>query len=309
MDAVPGGARIWGAFALVALVWGTPYLLIKVAIEDGMPPVLIAFFRVAVAAAILLALAAPRGRLRGLGSRWPAVLAFAVIEIAIPFPLLALGETRVSSSLAAILMASIPLIVALFGFWFEPAERVDRRGLLGLLVGFSGVVAIVGPDLGAASGQLLGMLAVLGAAVGFSLGPIVLRRWLEGLDTIGLMAVSMAIATLVLAAPAAASLPAADPGTAAYGSVLALGLICTALSFVLLMFLVRAVGAGRALLVTYFNPAIAVLLGVLILDERPGPALLGGLALILLGSWVASGRRIALGGAIIRRLRLRAAKE
>src|SRR5262249_24781467 len=136
--------RGWAAFAAMSAVWGVPYLFIKVAVDDGISPAFVSFARVVIAAAVLLALGAHAGVLSSLRGRWRWLAVYAVAEIALPFPLIAAGEQRVSSSLAAILIACVPLMVAVIALRFDPSERVTGVRLVGLLVGLAGVVALVG---------------------------------------------------------------------------------------------------------------------------------------------------------------------
>ncbi|MBA3865377.1 MAG: DMT family transporter [Solirubrobacterales bacterium] len=284
--------RAWVAFAAVSVVWGTPYLLIKIAVDGGMPPVALAFSRVVLGAVVLLAIAWRLGTLPTLRGRWRWLAAFGLAEIAIPFPMIAVGEQRVTSSTAAIVIATAPLLVALLAIRFEPAERVGGRRLCGLLVGLAGVAALVGLDVSADSGELLGVAAIFVAAAGYAVGPMVLKRHLADLDPIAAMGASLAIAALLLAPLAATSLPAVSPSGGALASVIVLGLLCTAFAMVLMAVLVDEAGPGRALVVTYVNPVIAVGLGVAFLGEAPGLGAVLGLLLILAGSWLATDGRL-----------------
>jgi drug/metabolite transporter (DMT)-like permease len=284
-------ARAWILFAAVSTLWGIPYLLIKVAVDDGVAPADLAWARVVLGAAVLLGLAwhagvlgAVRGRLR-----WLAV--FAVIEIAIPFPLLAEAERHVSSSVAAIVIAAAPLFVALLALRFDASERVSRRRLAGLSTGLVGVVALVGVNFAGRREELFGTAAVLCVAFCYAVGPMVLKRHLSDLDPRASMGVTLAIATVLLTPAVAIDPPTAVPSTAALGSLLGLGLLCTAAALALYGALVAEVGAGRALVITYVNPLVAVALGMAILGERPGVGAAAGLVLILGGSWFATGGR------------------
>ncbi len=175
-------ARAWIAFAAVATLWGIPYLFIKVAVDDGVPPVFLAWVRVVLGGGVLLALAWRAGVLGPLRGRWRWLSIFAVIEIAIPFPLIAAGEQHVSSSLAAIVVAAAPLFVALLALRFDDDERVRGSRLGGLLLGLLGVVALVGIDATGSRGELLGAGAILLSAFCYAAGPMILRRKLGGID-------------------------------------------------------------------------------------------------------------------------------
>jgi drug/metabolite transporter (DMT)-like permease len=280
--------RAWGAFAAVSVLWGIPYLFIKIADDHGMPPLLLAWGRVTLGAAVLLVVSWRAGTLpslRGSG-RW--LLAFAVLEIAIPFPMIALGETRVASSTAAIVIAAVPLIIALLTLRFEPSERVAGLRLIGLLVGSLGVAALVGIDVSGGGGELLGVGAILLAACGYASAPLILKRHLVELDPTAVMAACLTIAATILTPFAAIDLPRAHPSAGALASVVVLGLLCTALALVLMAILIGLAGPARASVITYINPVIALALGIVFLSEEPGAGTLVGLALILVGSWLAT---------------------
>jgi drug/metabolite transporter (DMT)-like permease len=283
--------RGWAAFAAVSVVWGVPYLFIKIAVEHGATPMFVSFGRVALATALLLPLAARRGALRGLGARWKPLVAFAFAEIAVPFPLIAFGEEHVSSSLAAILIASLPLTIALLAIRFEPSERVDGARLAGLLVGLGGVVLLFGVDVAGSADEALGAAAILVAVVGYAIGPLIVKRSLADVDPLGPVTAALAISTLMLAPFALIDAPGELPDAAALWSVAALGVVSTALAFIFYFTLIAEVGPSRASVITYVNPIVAVALGVVLLDESLTLAAAAGLLLILLGSWLATGGR------------------
>jgi drug/metabolite transporter (DMT)-like permease len=284
--------RAWTAFAAVSTLWGIPYLFIKIAVEEGVPPAFLAWTRVWLGAAVLLALAYRAGVLRSVRGRLRWLAVFAVTEIVIPFPLIAAGEQHVSSSLAAILIASVPLIVALLAVRFEPGERATGTRLVGLLVGFAGVVALVGIDVAGRSDELLGAGAILVAAVGYAVGPMVLRRHATDLDPRATMGVSLAVAGVVLTPFAAVDPPTAVPPFDALAALVILGVACTAAAFVFYAALIAEVGPGRATVITYVAPVVAVALGVTVLGERPGAGAVAGLLLILAGSWLSTDGRL-----------------
>lgn len=283
------GRRDWAGFFGLAVLWGIPYLFIKVAVEDGVPPIFLAWIRVLLASVVLLALAARAGTLgsvRGLG-RW--IVAYAVVEICLPFPLIGFGETKVSSSLAAILIAAVPTFIALLSLRFNPEERLTRTRAVGLAVGFAGVVALVGIDV--QPDDLIGAFAILLAAFGYACGPMIYQRRFGALDVRAAMGASLAAATVVLT-PFALADPPDGLTTEAGVAIVVLGLLCTAAAFALFAVLVNTIGASRTSIITYVAPVVALGGGVLFLDERVGAATLLGLGLILAGSWLSTGGRV-----------------
>jgi drug/metabolite transporter (DMT)-like permease len=287
-------SRAWVAFAAMSLLWGIPYLFIKIAVDDGVPPAFVAWARVVLAAVVLVALAWRAGTLRSLrgGGRWRWLAVYAVLEVSLPFPLIAFGETRVSSSTTAIVIATVPLIAALLALRLAPGERLTGRRLCGMLIGFAGVVALVGIDVSDRPGELLGVLAVMGAAAGYAVGPIVVSRGLAGLDGRATMGVSLAMAAVVLTPLAALDPPHEVPPAGALAAIVVLGLVCTAAAFVTFSILIREAGPSRAVIITYVNPVIALALGVALLGEHPGAGALAGLLLILAGSWLSTDGRL-----------------
>jgi drug/metabolite transporter (DMT)-like permease len=264
-----------------------PYLLIKLALSE-ISPFVIAWGRVTLATLILLPIAWKRGALRSLRPRTAALISFSLAEFAIPLVTISLGEQWVSSSVTGILIATVPLGVVLLSRFFGVREHFGAGRMGGLIIGFIGVVALLG--LGTISGPLgwAGVACMLIAALGYSVGPLLIQRHLDGLDPIGPLAASLSIASAVLFVPAVLTWPVRWPSPAALTSLAALGVFSTAIAMLLMFYLVGHAGAARATLITYINPAVATLLGVSLLHERLG---LGGAAafpLILLGSWFAS---------------------
>jgi drug/metabolite transporter (DMT)-like permease len=284
-------ARAWALFAAVSVLWGIPYLFIKLAVED-LSPVMVAWGRIAVAFAILLPYALHRGALRGLRHAWKPLLVYSVVEIVLPWPLIGFGEQRVSSGLAAILIAAVPLVVALMALRVDPDERAEGTRLIGLVVGFAGVVVLLGLDVAGRPGELIGACAILLAAVGYAAGPMIIKHRFAQMDALGPVTASMGISALVLGPFAIVSAPASAPSGQTIVSVLVLGVACSALAFLLFFALIGEVGPGRATVITYVNPVVAVTLGVILLGERPAPSAVAGLLLILAGSWLSTGGRL-----------------
>jgi len=276
-------------FACVAVLWGIPYLFIEIAIEGGASPLLVGWGRVAIGAAILLPIAWRLDYLEGLRSKTKPLVAFAIVECALPWWLIPLGQQEVSSSLAAILIATLPILAALIAFRIDPAERVTGVRLAGLLVGIAGVVLLLGVDVAGRPGEILGAIAILIATSCYAVGVFIVKRSFADVNPIGAVAVALGISTVVLAPAGIASIPGAQVSTGAVGSIAVLGSFCSALALILFFSLIAEVGPTRASVITYVNPAVAVLLGVTLLGESLGPAAVAGLLLILAGSWISTG--------------------
>ncbi len=274
-------------FLSMAIIWGIPYLFIRVAVAEISPPVLV-FLRTLIATAILLPVALLRIDLRAVLVHWRWVAAFAAIEIAIPWVLLGSAEQRLSSSLTGLLIASTPLIGTVFAVATGGTDRLGRTGVLGLLVGLAGVLAIVGGDF--ATTDALAVVQVLLVAVCYAIGPAILARRLGGVPSLGIMALSLAGSALLYAPVAVLQWPAAPLSTNVIVSVVVLGTICTAAAFILFAALIGEIGPVRATVITYINPAVAAILGVAVLQETFTPAMGVGLALVVLGSALATRR-------------------
>jgi drug/metabolite transporter (DMT)-like permease len=287
-------------FALLSAIWGVPYLFIRIAVRDGVPPLVLAWARVTLAAAILLALAWQAGTLPAVRGRGRAIAAYAVAEIVFPFSLIATGERHISSSLAAIVIAAVPLIMAVIAMRFDHAERPSPQRAFGLAVGFAGVIALVGIDVAGRESELLGTGAVFVAAVGYAVGPMIIKHRLSRLDARATMGASLAVASVLLAPLAALTWPSRTPAAGGMAAVVVLGVVCTAGAFAILPTLIAEVGPSRASVITYVNPVVAVALGVVLLGERPGAGAVAGLLLILTGSWMSTDGRLPPGLARLR---------
>lgn len=283
-------ARGWALFAAVSVVWGMPYLFIKIAVDDGLTPGFVAWSRVALAALVLLPVAVKTGALRGLPLRW--LVAFAIVEICIPFPLIGFGEQRISSSLAAILIAALPLVIALLALRFDGAERPTPTRLAGMLIGLAGVAALVGIDIGGSGAELVGAGAVLIATLGYACGPLIVKRRLAGANPLGPVTAAMGIASIILLPFGIGDFPSEAPPSDAVVAVVVLGLVCSALAFLLFFRLIAEIGPGRATVITYVNPVVALALGVTVLGESVTAGAVAGLLLILAGSWLATDGRL-----------------
>lgn len=279
--------RVGGTFAALCVIWGVPYFFIKVALTE-VPPLGVAWARIALGAMVLLPVAWHRGSLRGLGLHKRPVLAYAFAELVIPFALISVGEQWVSSSLAGILIATVPMMVILLSPLFGVRERLSVRRLCGLVIGLVGVVTLLGLD--AVDGVLgwVGVACIVLATLGYAIATLIVQRHLAGADELGAVATSLGIATIVLLPTTLWSLPARVPSLLVLTSLVVLGVVCSALALWLFVYLIAQIGAARAAVITYVNPAVAALLGVMVLHEPFGPGAVLGLALILLGSWLAT---------------------
>jgi drug/metabolite transporter (DMT)-like permease len=274
-------------FAAMCLIWGIPYLMIRVAVRE-LAPVTLVFFRTAIAALLLAPIAAYRAELRPLVPRWRPLLAYTAIEVAIPWVLLARAETKLSSSLTGLLVAAVPLVGALIVTLTGERERLGGRRWLGLLVGIAGVAALVGLDVG--SVDVVALVEVGLVAVCYAIGPIILSRTMSDLPPYGVVAASLLLTALAYLPFALARWPSAMPSAHVVESVIGLAVICTALAFIVFFALIAEVGPVRATVITYVNPAVAAILGVTLLNETVTTGMILGFALVLAGSVLATGR-------------------
>jgi len=273
-------------FGVMCVIWGIPYLLIRVAVRE-LTPAFLVFARTGFAALLLLPLAARRGELRVLLPRWRSLVLFAIAEIAVPWLLLSRAELRLTSSLTGLLVAAVPLVGAVVTAAAGSADRLDGRSWLGLLVGIFGVAALVGLDFGRVG--VVPLLEVCVVVVGYATGPMILSRRLSGLPSLGIVAASLTLTAVAYAPVAAVQVPA-HVRLDVILSVAGLAVICTALAFLLFFDLIAEVGPVRATVITYVNPAVAAVLGVTALGERFTPGMGLGFALVLGGSVLATRR-------------------
>ncbi len=275
------------AFAALGIIWGIPYFFIKVAVEE-LSPFVIAWGRVTLAAAILLPIAWQRGALRSVGAHLGAILAFAVVEFVVPFSAIGVGERWIDSSTTGILIASVPLTITVISRYFGVHEPLDPWRLAGLVVGLLGVIALLG--LGTVSWPLgwAGVGCMLLATVGYAVGPLIIQKYLKGLDSLGPIALSLCASSILLLVPAAVTLPSSMPSAFALTSIAVLGVLCTAVAMLFMFYLVKEAGPARASVITYINPLVATLLGVMLLHEQLGVGGIMALGLILFGSWLAT---------------------
>jgi drug/metabolite transporter (DMT)-like permease len=278
--------RGWALFLAMSVIWGIPYLLIKVAVDE-VSPVVVVFARCIVGAAILLPWTIAKGQLRPALRHWRALLLFTLLEMAGPWLLLSYAETKLSSSLTGLLVATVPFVAALAARLAGEDERLTPVRLLGMGIGVVGIAALLGLDVGGA--QLLPILAVALTVVGYATGPLVISRSLPDVPGVAASAIALGVTAVVYAPFAVPRLgQVADASAPALLSLVGLGAVCTALALALFFALIREVGPQRALVITFVNPAVAVLLGVLLLGEPFTLGIAVGLPLVLVGCVLAT---------------------
>ncbi|MGV0853257.1 DMT family transporter [Mycolicibacterium phlei] len=278
-------ARGWTLFLAMSVIWGIPYLLIKIAVEGVSVPVLV-FARVAIGAAVLLPLAFSRQTLTMVRTHWAGLLGFAFFEIIAAWFLLTDAERHLTSSMTGLLIAASPIIAAVLDRC-TGGERLGPKRIAGLAVGICGVAVLAGPHLGGAPWPIAEVLLV---ATCYAIAPLIAARRLADVPALPMTAVCLSFAALVYAAPAVTTWPTALPSTRVLVALAALGVVCTALAFLLFFALIREVGAARALVFTYINPAVALFAGVLVLGEPLTVGNIVALVLILIGSVLATRR-------------------
>ena len=283
--------RGWILLVAVGVIWGIPYLLIKIAVGE-VTPVMVVFVRTALGTLLLLPFALRAGGLRVLRGHWRPLLAFAALEIVGPWILLSNAERTLASSTTGLLVATVPIAAVVLGRLVGDRRPVAGVRWIGLLVGLGGVALLLGPGA-ASSGSPWAVAQVLLAAVGYASAPIIADQFLRDVPAIPLTATCLGVTALVYLPVVLLTGPHAWPstdGVLALVALVALGAVCTALAFVLFFRLIVEVGAARSTLVAYLNPVVAVTLGAIVLDEAVTVAVLVATALILLGSAAASRR-------------------
>jgi drug/metabolite transporter (DMT)-like permease len=279
----------WALFLALSVIWGIPYLLIKVAVE-ALHPSVVVFLRTVIGAALLLPLAAFRGELKAVLPRWRPLLLFAFVEITAPWLLLTEAEQKVTSSFAGLLVAVVPLVGAVLAVIMGSSDRLTRGRLVGLLIGFAGVAALLGIDLAGAHGQALASVFILLTAVGYAVGPVIVARSLSDVPAFGVIALALGLNAIVYLPFAIHDAPSATPSARVLWSVVGLGAVCTAAAFLVFFALIAEVGPQRATVITYLNPAVALALGVSLRGEPFTTGMAIGFPLVLLGCWLATGR-------------------
>lgn len=275
-------------FAAMCVIWGIPYLLIRVAVGEISPAVLV-FTRTGLAALILLPMAFTRGGLGVIGSRWPWLLAFALVEVGAPWFFLSNAEQHITSALAGLLISAVPLVSLVIAIAFGSKQQMGPINLVGLVLGLVGVAFIVGFDLRASDTTALVEMAVV--VVGYALGPVILARYLSVIPGVTVNGAALALCCIAYAPVAALQWPHVVPDWQILGAVAVLAVVCTAAAFLMFFALIAEVGPVRALVITYINPAVAAVLGVAVLRESFTLGMLVGFGLVLAGSGLATRRQ------------------
>lgn len=279
--------REWGAFALLGLVWGTSFLWIKIALREVGPFTLVAYRLLFGLIGLLVVMAItrrsfPRDR-RTIGLYF--ILSF--FATALPFVLISWGETRIASGLASILNGTLPLFTIVIAHFWLHDEKITMQRLLGLITGFVGVVILMSRDLGAEGigGSLLGQLAVLAAAASYAIGATFTRKYLRGQQPVVQSTMTLLFADLMMWGPALTlEAPFKIPTLPmTWIALVWLGLLGSCLAYLLYFYLINAVGATRAVVVTYIFPVIGLVLGIIFLNESLDWRLVVGSLLVVAG--------------------------
>ena len=278
-------------FLIAGVAWGLPYLFIRVAVQDFSTWTIV-FSRVLIGAAVLIPIAVKRKALLPALKAWKYVLAYAVLEMVGPWFLITEAERVINSGLAGLLVATVPFFGLIIGlFYLKDKSLAHPKTLAGLVVGFGGLILLVGID--ALTGDIslphVGMVVL--ASVGYAIAPVVASTKIPNVSGVAINGLAMAIVAVIYAIPAAFSLPkeiASNPPIQAWGSLLGLGVICSAIAFVTFFRLIKEIGVARGSLVTYMNMAVAVFLGVLLLGEPITVGILIGFPMVLIGSVLAT---------------------
>lgn len=280
--------RGWLLFAAMSVLWGLPYLLIKVSVGELSAPALV-LLRCSLAALLLGGWAAARGELLPVLRHWRPVLLFTLLEMTGPWLLIAHAEKTLPSALTGLLVAAVPMVAAVAGQVAGEQDRLDGVRVLGLLVGLAGVGALLGLDV--RGGALVAVGAMGLVVLGYGTAPLVVTRRLQDVPAIAVNAWALTLTSLVYLPVGARDLVRTGvPSGRVVLSVLALSLVCTVLALVLFFALIREVGPNRALVITFVNPAVAVALGVTLLGEALTAGMLVGFPLVLLGCALATRR-------------------
>jgi drug/metabolite transporter (DMT)-like permease len=283
--------RDLGLLFVLSAIWGSSFLFIKVGVEE-LEPAVVAFGRLAVGFLTLLPVLLARRETLDVRGLWVSFLVLGALNNALPYWLLGFAETRIDSGLAGVIQAAAPIFTVLLATWIDPSQSVRGLRLAGVCLGFLGVALLVGVQDG---GELVGALAVVGTALCYALAVLYAGRAVRRLPPLQVSIGQLAVGTLLLAPLALLQMPSEAPSAKVIASIAALGALGTGVAYLLYFALIARAGASRAILVTYLVPAFALVYGAVLLDEPVTASALGGLALILGGTALATGARIRRG--------------
>lgn len=277
-------------FLALGVAWGIPYLFIKIAVGE-LEPAMVVLGRSALAAVLLVPLAVYRKELMPVLRRWKPMLAYTIIEIIVPWFFLSTAEQRLPSSTAGLLLAAVPLAGVAVAFFMGRPARLTASNWVGIALGMLGVAALVGLDIGGS--DLVSVAQVAVVVVGYAVGPAILSRWVPELPGVGVVAVSLAGAALFYVAVVAftGGFPTQWPSTPVVVSIVVLAVVSSALAFLLMVALIGEIGPMKATTITYVNPAVAILAGVIVLGEVVTVWTIVGFVLVLAGSWLVTRKR------------------
>jgi drug/metabolite transporter (DMT)-like permease len=279
--------RGWILFVSLGIIWGIPYLLIKIGVEYLSTPMVV-FCRLVIGGLILLPIAIGTGQIKALRGHWRWVFAFALVEMTFTWWALTWAEERISSSLAGLFIATVPLVTAIIAWRLGLDDRLTGTRLWGLALGFAGVAALVGLDV--EGGDFLSVAALMITVLGYSIGPLIVDKKLHGVPSLSVIAASLTINAIIYAPFAWVTRPTSPVPASAWWAVVFLGAVCTAGAFLIFFALIGEVGPSRTTLITYVNPAVAVVLGIAILNEPFTLGIAIGFPLVLVGSYLATRR-------------------
>jgi drug/metabolite transporter (DMT)-like permease len=274
-------------FILIGFLWGVPYLFMRVAVREWDPSVVV-FGRVVIGAAILFPIAIRRGVVRDTlrGFKW--ILAYAVFEMCGPWYLITHAETKINSGLAGLLVATVPIWSTIYSSLAGDKTVWHAKRLMGIVIGFIGLVLIVGIETISGSADAFSVFQTVLAAILYSTAMAIILKGMPHGDGVAINAIAMGITAIIFAPAALTNLPESMPSFSATASLIGLGVLSTGLAFMIYFNLVREIGQARGSLVTYLNTAFAVVLGVAFLNEKLTIGIIAGLPLVLIGSYFAS---------------------
>ena len=281
--------KSWILFGIVGFLWGIPYLLMKVAVADIPPPLIVAG-RTLIGAAILIPIAMKKNTFKDAIKGIKYVIPYAVLEMVGPWILITSAEKEISSGLAGLLVATVPFFASIFSSLRGDHSVWQPKRIFGLVVGFLGIIALVGIESITGTSNPKAIAMVILAAIMYAYAVLMITTNLPGVDGIAINGVAMGLTCLFYTPIAIATWPSNPVSADAIAALVVLGVFSTAIAFMLFFIVIVEIGVARGSLTTYVNTAVAVVLGILILDEPITLGIIVGLPMVLLGSFLASRR-------------------